>query len=183
MRPVVVDGPALDELAAVLRRSASRCAETTAVLAPALAAVSASVSAGGSGGTGGGLVAEALRELFLALDERRRVAGRLSELARLVTTMASVWAAADRRVSASWAGAVAPEPVQPSVRQPFITGPLLPPLARGDPAATGPSVRASGPASSDGLVDLLAGLPPAQVESLLVAAPALARAVVDGAAH
>src|SRR5215213_2988876 len=106
MRPVVVDGPALDELAAALRRSASRCAETSAVLAPALAAMSAGVSGtGGSGGAGGGAVAEALRELFLAQDERQRAVARLSALAGLVTTIASVWTAADRRVSASWAAA------------------------------------------------------------------------------
>src|ERR687889_2463458 len=125
----------------------------------------------------------ALRELFLAQDERRRAVGRLSELATLVTTMASVWAAADRRVSASWAGAGAPDPVVHPVRQPFLTGPLLPPPPREDPAATGPPVPASGPASSEELVDLLAELPPAQLEHLLVAAPALARAVVEDAGH
>jgi hypothetical protein len=182
MRPVVVDGPALDKLAAALRRAVSRCAETSAVLAPALAAVS--VAESGAGG-GGGPAAEALRELFLAQGERQRAVARLSALAGLVTTMASVWSAADRRVSASWAaagGSVQPvQPpllLQPPVRERFGPGPLLPPSAPGVPAATDPSVPARVPASSNDLVDLLAELPPGQLERLLVAVPPLARAVV-----
>src|SRR4051794_5464792 len=182
MRPVVVDRPALDELAPALRRAASRCAETSAVLAPALAAVSGAES--GAGG-GGGPAAEALRELFLAQGERQRAVARLSALAGLVTTVASVWSAPDRRVSASWAVAGGslqpvqpPLPLQPPVRQRFGPGPLLPPSAPGVPAATDPSVPARVPSSSNDLVDLLAELSPGQLERLLVAVPPLARAVV-----
>lgn len=150
MRPVEVDGHQLERLATATVTLGRRLEDvSTPVLLVSRAVV---------GGPTGAL-SEAVRRRSVCL-------ARLRALARAVALALHVYAAAEQRVLTAFAG---PRPAPRWAAQSLTSLPSLPPWATATTVPAGPD---------EGLVALLAALPAAELDALLVGGPALAAVVV-----